>query len=453
MESSTFTFNKIPNDWPSEIKEGNCLILMERLDLSQFIFRNWYTGRFEIRNKLEVFSDLTDKIPEGLYKVKSIKYYKDEELIKQYFEPYNLNLPVFLLKKDKKRYIGQMVNKMAAKIINILETQYSIGNKDDLKEEEFDYLQFLFFCDDALITKHYRIGPAEIIPCNKLSTNSRAKQIRGFLSDQGFVNIDSKGVSKYLSHAKDKLKRCFVVYFPRVYIKPTKNLFLDLKPYLKKIFGIIALNRGAYPVEKACVIIRRYSDHTHYEYHITESYYRGNLIGGSISGENPKSLNVQYEELEKDPNKREILDKYRYANRELDLDYAYLRYWSILESIVTVVYNKKPSFEVVKNLVNNSYGGEENAEIMVQLKLGDESFDFITLLRIWYNFRNYTAHNGGLFVQKIIDDKIYSGINRLLETMNKLNMPFEYGEDRSLMKLQDVVKNVVKKYISGSLKV
>lgn len=142
-----------------------------------------------------------------------------------------------------------------------------------------------------------------------------------------------------------------------------------------------------------------------------------------------------------------ILNKYRFANREIDIDLSYFRYWSVLEAISTVIYNDK-HLSTVKKLIQNAYGSEESVNQSINLKIGNIDFSFSQLTHIWYNLRNYAAHNGGLFVVLKREIRVDTKVIRLLDALQNNKIPFLYGEERSLFLLKDVTKKVVNYYLN-----
>lgn len=308
------------------------------------------------------------------------------------------------------------------------------------------YFQVLVFCEDALVTNQYKVGPAIIYPCNSINTHCNAIQIRDFCKTINLYIPESVDIEALLNSEKDKKKPCFVVLFPKIMVNNYSELNLYLKKEMKKILGIISLNRSAYPVPMTTVFLKNENGKITGNFSFQRSYYRGNLLGGIISGENPITLNKHYNEISESEIKSEILDKYRFSNREIDIDYAYLRYWSVLEAISNTLFDDQ-HINTVRNLIIEAYGNVETANNTIVLKLGEESFNFKQLTEIWYNLRNYTAHNGGFYNYKRSGRKVNSKVRRLINALNNNKMRFEYGEDRSLMILKDVVDRVMKHYI------
>jgi len=66
---------------------------------------------------------------------------------------------------------------------------------------------------------------------------------------------------------------------------------------------------------------------------------------------------------------------------------------------------------------------------------------------MWIDWRDSTAHNGGIYAIHTGLRKAHPFNLKMLEEMRKRNMPIEFGEDRSLFILKDVCTQVVSAFI------
>jgi len=317
------------------------------------------------------------------------------------------------------------------------------------KEGLNKYCDIIVFCKDALITQKLKIGPATVFPCTKQSTISMADQIKDFCDELNIYIPSIDEIKNQFDQQDDKVSPNFAVCFPRVQIKEPE-LYEYLKTEIKIILGLIALNRQAYPKEFAVAYFFREGNQVRANFIILESYYRGNLAGGFISGENEKRLNQDYDLIKSSSVKMEILNHYKSANAEIDLDYAYLRYWSLLEAIAKQAYGDR-KIDTVRNLIKEAYKGRPNSGDPTSLgvDIGSEYFSFEDLTEMWYAFRNYTAHEGGFFVRFASNPRIGATAKKLFAAMEKNDIPFIYGEERTLFHLKDIVNVVVKHYLSS----
>lgn len=310
------------------------------------------------------------------------------------------------------------------------------------------YYDILIFCEDALLTRRINIGPAVVMPCPILSTQCLADQVKQFCDTLNIYVPSSNVIKEQFDSQSDKLNPSFVIAFPKLPIWEMDRLVSYLKAEMKAILGVIALNRMAYPKEIAIAYFKRENDDVTGRFILTRSYYRGNLLGGAISGEDEEKWNYHYNCIKSDNRKAEIIFHYKSANAETDLDYAYLRYWSLLEAITKQLIGK-PILKNVRHLIIEAYKNRSIPASAEELSLtvGSEKFDFFQLTKMWYEFRNYTAHEGGFFVRIITDPRIGKEATRLMSAMEQEEIPFVYGEEKSLFTLKDIVDTVINYYL------
>lgn len=144
--------------------------------------------------------------------------------------------------------------------------------------------------------------------------------------------------------------------------------------------------------------------------------YRGNLLGGFISGEDPHDFVKEVEAVLASPRLALLLSLYAEAEAEDDLDFAYFRFWGLLELIsMTHVsdgiaisdFADKPVDEYGKSV--NTGQRQSRANVYELLKqsfmagsIGEKrpsvrgSGTLWDATGVWYGRRNATAHYGGL---------------------------------------------------------
>jgi len=144
------------------------------------------------------------------------------------------------------------------------------------------------------------------------------------------------------------------------------------------------------------------------------------------------------------------MSKLNSAYAELDLDISYFRLWSIIESVSNAVFGDK-KINSIKRLIREAYHPQDD-EKNIKLKLGERYFAFDDLLSMWLDWRNCTAHDGGIYSYYSDFRKVHSKIKEMIYEMKKLNMLIELGEDRSLVVLRDVCTKIVEAYICYKIK-
>jgi hypothetical protein len=144
--------------------------------------------------------------------------------------------------------------------------------------------------------------------------------------------------------------------------------------------------------------------------------YGGNLLGGFISGEDQHTLLGHDRATAADPFLALCLSLYRDAESENDADFAYFRYWSVLELIAServVVNSPVTDFSGQPILVKNQQArtSHPHGRVYELLKrhmqtrnsaeqnfVGPPSTSLWEEVGVWYTFRNATAHHGGFRV-------------------------------------------------------
>ena len=326
------------------------------------------------------------------------------------------------------------------------EKSIGIGDRKELKT--IQYAEAHFICSDCLITQPVKVGPAELYPLSKSGIVDLSSSIKEAMLFQGIRNISFDEIAERILEQDDRRSPLFCMSFRRVY-RDDQNFVLPLLPYIKRIFGILCINRGAYSRLLGGIYLKQKAGYKDIYYLNCNSYYRGNLIGGALSKEEPGLWNRQYDLSLTSAFKSEIMNKLNSAHAELDLDISYFRLWSILESISYGLSGEK-DLKSVKNTTIAAYHPDD-ANQDIKLELGDKTFVFDELALMWLDWRNCTAHQGGIHSYFEGLRKVHPKIEEMIKEMIKLDMPIEYGEDRSLMLLRDVCTKVVERYICDKI--
>jgi hypothetical protein len=439
-----YNFSEIFPNFPSENSNGKVKILFHRISTSEKIIHRWIDGSFEINKKTISVSHKKIPLPNGLYRPLAIKFFKIDEL-KHFFSitnPANFSTSDFKIINN----IYYLANKKEIDIeIKNWDKKIRIGNPDSMKK--WKYSDVTFICSNALISTPVRIGNAELYPISRGGIVDLSSSIQEAFLHQGIRTIKFNEIVEGLEKLNDRKSPLFSIRFPRVYIE-SESLTLPLIPYLKKIFGILCLNRGAYCQVLGGIHLQQKEGFKNVHYMNLNSYYRGNLISGIIAGEKHDLWNIQYEKLKQDSFKSEIVNKLNSAYAEDDLDISYFRLWAILESITFDLTNRK-DLKSIKNIIRMSYPNENTNSI--KLSLGDFNLSFDELAVFWINWRDITAHHGGIFAFLEGKKKVNKHIKEFITVMLKNNKTIAYGDDYANIILKEVCSNVVKSYINDEL--
>ncbi|MCK4407034.1 MAG: hypothetical protein KAV44_05110 [Bacteroidales bacterium] len=440
-----FHFPKKFEDWPDKINSGHCKVLFHKISADALIIHNWVDCKFVFCNQLSIQRNKLTDIQNGLYQILAILFF--EEGLQRHFlavtNPFHFNLKEIHINDGQ---LSVAPKELVTIEINKWEKSIGIGNREELKN--IKYAEAHFICSDCLITQPVKIGPAELYPLSMSGIVDLSSSIKEAMLFQGVRNVPFNEIAERILEQDDRRSPLFCMSFRRIY-RDDKSFVLPLLPYIKRIFGILCINRGAYSRLLGGIYLKQKEGYKDIYYMNCNSYYRGNLIGGVLSKEKPELWNEQYTLSLSSDFKSEIMSKLNSAHAELDLDISYFRLWSILESISYALYREKNLKSVKKTIIAAYQPQDVNQNI--KLKLGDKTFTFDDLAVMWLDWRNCTAHQGGIRSYFEGLRKVHAKIEEMIDEMIKLDMPVEYGEDRSLMLLRDVCTKVVERYLSDNI--
>ncbi len=175
--------------------------------------------------------------------------------------------------------------------------------------------------------------------------------------------------------------------------------------------AILGLNRDARGRPVATVIEQRQPDDSiKHRIYIEDEGYRGNLIGGFLSGEDQQQLLAQHHAMRADPLLRMCVDLYAEALADHSPDARFFRVWSLLE---TLSHSRVPRAQPVVRLDGTPWPGRHGttsaaaprvyeliASKFFQSRQVNESSafapaeDLYEAVRCWYARRNATGHYG-----------------------------------------------------------
>lgn len=141
--------------------------------------------------------------------------------------------------------------------------------------------------------------------------------------------------------------------------------------------------------------------------------YTGNLLGGFLSGEDPAEIAHHVAAAISDPLISLFVSLYRDASAERNPDFAYLRFWNLLEvvsgarvepGVEVTDFNGNPLLDAGQPATSARPRGRVYHQIRSQLQRAnfvESSFvrapfdDLWHMTGVWYGFRNAAAHYGG----------------------------------------------------------
>ena len=432
-------------DWPDGLVTGRCDILFHRISDEPDIIHVWLEGIFEVNSGLIVVLKELPNIPNGIYRLPCFLFYppQDKRYCRAVMNPHDVYL-YDIVKLDYDLVVASPEESQDA--LDKWESSVTIGDGNDM--DDIQHCEAHFVCADCLITKPVRVGPAELYPLQPTGVIDLASSVKEALLFQGIRNVPLDEIGESIANQSDRRSPLFVMSFHRI-MRNDKEVILPLMPFIKQVFGILCLNRGSYSRLLGCIYLKRRKGSTQPTYANLNSYYRGNLSGGIISREQPDLWNKQYILTKGDKFKTEIMSKLNSAHAETDLDIAYFRFWAILESVCYYVTGHK-DLKSVREICRRAYDPQD-IEQVAKVSLGGHEFKFTELSSMWHDWRNLTAHHGGIYAHYTGTRKAHNGNVRMIEAMKSLNMPLEYGEDRSIFILKDVCTQVVSAFITNKL--
>lgn len=135
--------------------------------------------------------------------------------------------------------------------------------------------------------------------------------------------------------------------------------------------------------------------------------YTGNLLGGFLSGEDQHSLLIKNEAIERDPVVALATKLYREARAERNPDFAYFRYWSLLELVSDARVSREQTVVRLDGSAWPDGGGltkfaaprvyellKAIFQHVDQQSVVGPAPDLYEAVRGWYGRRNATAHHG-----------------------------------------------------------
>jgi hypothetical protein len=180
-----------------------------------------------------------------------------------------------------------------------------------------------------------------------------------------------------------------------------------------RLVDLLALNRGASGRPLATAVEQRRGDEVGpWRVYAEQPGYGGNLLGGAISGESQRGLLVQDAGVRSDPLLALCASLYREGRAERSADFAYFRWWSLLETLSGA---RLKAGAPVDRLDGSRWPGRYNTtsyaapRVYAFVAKALAGFDETSLVapaanlydavRAWYARRNATGHYGGFVPQ------------------------------------------------------
>lgn len=268
----------------------------------------------------------------------------------------------------------------------------------------------LVFVKDCLITRRMRLGKYEIIPFEGLTCNDELNLIQSFLIQASLNPLTN--VSDVLTRAQQG-QPTIVIYFPKIITDSVDKAGQLIEDEVRTLGDLLTIYRNSYASIFGSVLVDLQTNQSYFK--ILTPNYRGNLLGGSISGEDPRAVRDRMNKAKTSSTLQLYLALYKEALQETRTEFQYFRYWNLIETIArSKGYVGHPLRDWAGNILKNRQGQDrqiqDEAEPLVsellrsELNISNQIFatglsqGLITqMIPIWYRHRNCVVHGGGCF--------------------------------------------------------
>lgn len=312
------------------------------------------------------------------------------------------------------------------------------------EREVAEHYAVFVFVRGILVGTRIRFDHCEIIPTGTgLDSHDALNFVNRSMQDFGFNLTFPYGEPQ--ANASRTENPVFLIHFPHIVSETSEQAREHCVAKAELLLLAMALSRDATgTVFEIVVLDRQLGRATKYS---TATGYVGNLLTGSISGENPQQLESYLSGLEKESFNRFLVGLFKQARAERQPDFQYVRLWQILE-IMADSRNYDPRAHLLDHqgnsiLENGEPRAVRNALGAVYCLVRDEgigdSESTWQNVNVWLAFRNATAHFGAIFKFEQLRDKH----NRTWAAFAIDELKKNQGHDRYLWALKEDVKLIL----------
>jgi len=194
--------------------------------------------------------------------------------------------------------------------------------------QQFRVLSFVHGC---LLTRRFEFPGFSLRPISAERVGEDEALLVNFVLAQGGWNC-SLPVEEWSAH-RVRASPIVVAEFPRVLAASFEDASEITASALDRVLDLLALHRGAAGSPFVTILENLETREAHAEHQFPA--YHGNLLGGFISGEDQPTLIRQNERIAADPLMALWVSLVGEAEQEQNVDFLFLRYWGILETIAT----------------------------------------------------------------------------------------------------------------------
>jgi hypothetical protein len=264
----------------------------------------------------------------------------------------------------------------------------------------------LVFVKDLLTTTTLNLVTCEIMPLESVGWAAEIQAVDRLLEARGGSPLPwTEGVLEQVHRAEPST----LIQFPVVRANTFEECGNVAAREASLLVTLLAAHRGSFGDVFCTIILEPQTSRIMSALHIPP--YRGNLIGGFISGEEPEGLRRDLHAIRSDSTLQLFVLLLGEAIRERRSEFRYVRLWSLLETVARsrgcagrpkrdwngqIQVGKKGQL-LVQGAAEQVY--ELLREVLVPRRLGEQSFaagltygSLQEQIQIWYQRRNCTAH-------------------------------------------------------------
>jgi hypothetical protein len=304
------------------------------------------------------------------------------------------------------------------------ELEQEVKHIEELREQDFNkgidvlplgrkygsYRAFAFLAP-CLTQTRMRLGQIELLPLPGIPSFDHVELLEKFFGHRD--KPDAKDFYRNIAQGSAMENPVTVVHFPLIRASSEDIAFNFVIQRCSVINDLLALHRGSYGSLVGVIMVDEHSGQRWYQ--PTTEVYRGNRLGGWLSGEQPRVIKARLEKTLVDPSIELFLSMYRNSLTEVNLNFGYFRFWNLLEAmairyipdglIVTDFENNRlllggksvttsRARGHVYQLIKESFQSAQVAENPFNSSLPNKHRSMWDLCGIWYAFRNAAAHFG-----------------------------------------------------------
>lgn len=343
----------------------------------------------------------------------------------------------------------------------------------DAFQRDAEQYEVFCFVRNLLLTRQMRLRGVEVYPIvrgdSETSILSVVNEVLGLFGNNAPIRESEWAPILEQRHP------LALIRFPRVYATTYEEAGAVVDSYQDLLIDLFAVHRGASGEAVANIIVRLRDGGK--AWRPAAAPYRGNLIGGWLSGEDPTSIIHQVRAIEGDSLLQLWLALFREARAESNPDHQFARYWHVLEAIAQrAVRSGLQIYNLDGDVVRARGSGRpykthkqpagDAAAVYALLRravwnYGDETqhasrhhgWTTWDLISIWGGLRNATLHYGGFRLGDPVQASArwYQTVADARQKLDELNESEKPFGDPLLRWLREALEGVLRAEMAAAI--